>query len=164
MKLHKKNEKIPPVKEMPDLKKELEQCKGDKELLTKQYLRALADYKNLEHRVEQERFKMRDSAKRDIIEKLLPIIDNLYQAEVFNTDPGLLLFRKSFQQLLQDFGVSEIEMLGSEYDPAIAEAVEAVEGNQDNIIIEVLQKAYTSHGTLIRHGKVKVSKKLDQGQ
>ena len=142
--------------------RELTQCKDECEQIKKQYLRALADYKNLEHRVEQERYRMRDAIKRELVERLLSILDNLDQAEVFNKDPGLQIVNKSFRQYLDEFGVSEIELLGTDFDPSKAEVVEAIEGKQDNIIIEVLQKAYKLNGTVIRHGKVKVSKKSIQ--
>lgn len=139
--------------------KELERYKIEFEDLKKHYLRALADYQNLEHRVEQERYKMRDSIKHDLVEQLLPILDSLDQAEIFNNDQGLQLISKSFRQSLRDFGVNEIELLGTEFDPSKAEAIEVVEGKQDNIIIEVLQKAYQINENIIRHGKVKVSRK-----
>jgi len=139
----------------------LVECKAQNESLKQQYLRTLADYKNLEHRMDQERYRMRNNVKREFVEQLLPILDNLEQAEVFNTDPGLRMVNSLFQQSLQNLGVEEINLLGTEFDPAKAEAIEAIEGKEDNIVVEVLQKAYQIDGTVIRHGKVTVSKKKE---
>src|SRR5690606_39767859 len=88
----------------------------------------------------------------------LPVVDNLDQAEIFMSDPGLEMISSSFRQALKEMGVQEVELLGNEYDPHYSEVVEVVEGKQDNIIVEVLQKAYEMNGEVIRPGKVKVSK------
>jgi len=157
-KKHKKeSEEIKPIEIHDEIDVHTE-CVEKYEDLKKQYLRALADYKNLEHRVEQERYRMRDAAKREVIEQMLPVLDNLDQAEVFNDDPGLKMISNSFQQSLKNLGVEELQLLGSEYDPATSEAIEAVVGEKDNIVVGVVQRAYKMHGSLIRHGKVKVSK------
>ena len=162
MKANKKQKKTEQIeKEVIEDNSELVECKPKNETLKQQYLRTLADYKNLEHRMDQERFRMRNSVKREFVEQLLPVLDNLQQAEVFNTDPGLRMVNSLFQQSLQNLGVEEIDLLGTEFDPAKAEAIEAIAGKQDNIVVEVLQKAYQIDGSVIRHGKVKVSKKAE---
>jgi len=162
MKANKKQKKTEQIeKEVIEDNSELVECKAQNETLKQQYLRTLADYKNLEHRMDQERFRMRNSVKREFVEQLLPVLDNLQQAEVFNTDPGLRMVNSLFQQSLQNLGVEEIDLLGTEFDPAKAEAIEAIAGKQDNIVVEVLQKAYQIDGSVIRHGKVKVSKKAE---
>ena len=159
MKANKKQKKTEQIeKEVIEDNSELVECKAQNETLKQQYLRTLADYKNLEHRMDQERFRMRNSVKREFVEQLLPVLDNLQQAEVFNTDPGLRMVNSLFQQSLQNLGVEEVHLLGTEFDPAKAEAIEAIVGKQDNIVVEVLQKAYQIDGSVIRHGKVKVSK------
>jgi len=122
------------------------------------YLRALADYKNLEHRMNQERQRMRVSIKKDMIYTLLPILDNLDQAEVFNQDPGLKMISSSFRKVLMEMGVKELDLVGQEYDPEYAEVIEVIPGEEDNIIQEIIQKAYQLDGQVIRPGKVKVSK------
>lgn len=162
MKTHKKQKKTEKIEEeVIENTSELVECKAQIETLKQQYLRTLADYKNLEHRMDQERYRMRNNVKREFIEQLLPVLDNLEQAEVFNTDSGLRMVNTLFQQSLQNLGVCEIPLLGTEFDPAKAEAIEAIVGKQDNIIVEVLQKAYQIDGSVIRHGKVKVSKKVE---
>jgi len=146
------------VKEQIKIKAALEKCKAQQEEMKQNYLRALADYKNLEHRMDQERFRMRNAVKREFVEQLLPVLDNLDQATVFNTDPGLKMISSLFQKSLQRLGVEEIKLIGTEFDPANAEVIEVVQGEKDNVIVEVVQKAYQIDGSVIRHAKVKVSK------
>ncbi len=144
--------------EKQDFAKQYEEEKKRAEEFKNSYLRALADYKNLEHRINSERQSMRDTVKKEVIEKFLPILDNINQAELFTNDSGLKMVSKAFTQALNDLGVTEIDLLGNEFDPHLAEAVEAVEGKLDNIIVEVLQNAYAMNGQVIRHGRVKVSR------
>ena len=138
----------------PDIKKLEEEVLNFKNM----YVRALADYKNLANRVQQERGQMRDAIKKQIIMEMLPVLDNLNQAEIFTKDTGLQMVNKSFIQALERIGVKEIELLGREYDPYSAEVVEVVAGDENNIVVEVLVKGYSLGGEVIRPAKVKVSK------
>ncbi len=148
----KKSQAVPIVQ--PNVKELEEELLNFKNL----YLRALADYKNLENRVQNERSQMRDTVKKQIVMELLPVLDNLNQAEIFLKDSGLQMVRKSFEKALENMGVKEIELLGSEYDPYSAEVIEVEEGRENNIVIEVISKGYTLNGEVVRPGKVKVSK------
>ncbi|CAN5213575.1 nucleotide exchange factor GrpE [soil metagenome] len=142
----------------PEINEEVKKLEEEVLTFKNLYLRALADYKNLENRVNNERGQMKDSVKKQIIMELLPVLDNLNQAEIFTTDIGLKMVAKSFSQALESLGVKEIELLGVEYDPYAAEVIEVVPGEQDNIVVEVLMKGYSLNGEVIRPGKVKVSK------
>ncbi len=144
--------------ECAELRQQLEESRKQADQFKNQYLRALADYKNLEHRMDAMRSQMRENITRQVIEEFLPILDNIDQAEIFTKDPGLQMISNSFRQTLQRLGVSEIELIDTEFDPHTAEVVEVVEGNTDDIIVEILQKAYALNGTVIRPGRVKVSK------
>lgn len=146
-----------------DIKKmqeELEKCKSEADKYRNQFLRALADYQNLEKRVSEDRIETRKMAQIAVLNRLLPILDNLNQAEVFVQDPGLKLVKDSLIQMLTELGLKEIELLGKEFDPHIAEAIELVEGEKDNIVVEVVKKGYELNGKVIRPGQVKVSKKV----
>lgn len=146
--------------ECVEIKQQLEEARKQNEEFKGMYLRALADYKNLENRTSSEREQMRDTIKKQVIEEFFPVLDNLDQAEVFTKDPGLQMISKSFRQVLNNLGVQELDLVGSEYDPHTAEVVEVVEGEDDNMIVEVLQKAYSLNGRVIRPGRVKVSKTI----
>ena len=139
---------------------ELMQAKKEVEDFKNKYLRALADYKNLENRFYQERQRLQEQIKKECVIKFLHFLDGLDQAEVFNKDPGLKMIANNFKSTLSELGVKEIELLGHEYDPHFAEAVEVVNGKHDDMIVEVLQKAYEINGQVIRQGRVKVSKSV----
>lgn len=123
------------------------------------YLRALADYQNFERRTREEKMELRNMANENFIRNLLPFLDSLGKAEIFIKDQGLQMIRNSFFQLLTEEGLKEIELLGKPFDPYTAEAVELVEGEKENEVVEVLQKAYEYNGKILRVGQVKVSKK-----
>ncbi|MCX7996305.1 MAG: nucleotide exchange factor GrpE [Patescibacteria group bacterium] len=123
------------------------------------YLRAMADYQNLERRVQDERQELIPMIRRQIIKEFLPVLANLDTAEKFITDPGLKMIKDQFMQTLGNLGVTEIDVVGKPFDPHTAEAIEAVPGNEDGIVVEVLRKGYQINGKVIQHAQVKVSKK-----
>jgi molecular chaperone GrpE len=146
-------------KKIEELTKQLEEVKKTFEDYKNKYLRALADYQNLEKRVNEEKLKWISKIKGEIFLKFLPILDNLEKAEVFVKDSGLRLIKENFWQLLKSEGVEELKVLGKEFDPQFSEAVEVVNGEKDNMIIEVLKKGYRLNDKVLRPAQVKVSKK-----
>src|SRR3989338_11212948 len=122
------------------------------------YLRALADYQNFEKRVGEQREDFIKSATKRIISKLLPLLNNLEKAEVFVKDPGLKLIKDELEKILKEEGLEEIEVAGSIYNPEVAEAVEIIDGEQDNKIVEVIRKGYKLNNKVIQPAQVKVSK------
>lgn len=122
------------------------------------YLRALADYQNFEKRVGEQKEDFIKSASKRIISKLLPLLNNLEKAEVFVKDPGLKLIKDELEKILIEEGLEELKVLGSIYNPEFAEAVEIIDGEQDNKIVEVLRKGYKLNDKVIQVAQVKVSK------
>lgn len=142
-------------KEIKELKKQLDEYK-------KKYLRALADYQNFEKRVMDQREEMISHANRRLIMKLLEFLDNLDKAEIFVKDEHLKIIKESFQKLLQEEGLKELDIKGKEYDPYTGEVIDIVEGGKDNQVVEVLRKGYELGGKIIRVAQVKVSKKVQK--
>lgn len=124
-------------------------------------LRALADYHNLEKRVSEERQELGRRAVQSFILRVLPFLDNLEQAEVFVKDKGLELVKNSFMDLLEKEGLTKIDVLNKEYDVHSAEAVDLVEGEKDNMVVEVVRNGYMFNGQIVRPAQVKVSKKTN---
>ena len=120
--------------------------------------RALADYHNLEKRIEEERKLLSKLSASLLIEKLLPILDNLEQAQSHFNDQGLEIVLKQFRDILQTEGVEEIPAVGVQFDPHLHEAVETQAGEQENRIARVLAKGYKIDNTVIRPAKVIVVK------
>lgn len=124
------------------------------------YLRALADYQNLEKRISEERFELMKMANKNLLVKILPFLDNLEKAEVFIKDQGLKISKEHFLQILKETGLEEINILNKDFDPVLAEAIDIVPGKEENKIVEVLRKGYKFEDKIIRVAQVKVSKKL----
>lgn len=139
------------TREINILKKQAEEFKN-------KYLRALADYQNLEKRVSEERFELMKMANKDLLIKILPFLDNLEKAEVFVRDPGLKISKEHFLQILKEAGLEEIDLLNKDFDPNLAEAIDIVAGKEDNKVVEVLRKGYKFEDKIIRVAQVKISK------
>lgn len=123
------------------------------------YLRALADYKNLEKRAYNERDAVKTRLLVELMRKMIPFLDNIEQAIIFNDDPGLQMIKKSFTDTLKSLGLQELDLLHQKFDPNTAEVIAVEEGESDDVIVAVIDKAYTLNGFLVRPAKVKVSKK-----
>lgn len=125
--------------------------------------RALADYQNLEKRIEEERKLLSKLSASLLIEKLLPVLDNLEKAQTYLNDQGLTMVLKQFKDIFAQEGVEEIQAEGAQFNPNVHEAVETREGEKDNIVVKVLTKGYKIEGTVLRAAKVVVErKKVDQ--
>lgn len=123
------------------------------------YLRALADYQNLDKRIHQELIVCRKRVTKDLLVKFLDILDDIEQGAVFIKDKGLQLVKDKFIKLLTSEGVSEIDMIGKTYDPYTAECVEVIKGEKDSVVVDVLRKGYMLNREVIRPARVKVEKK-----
>lgn len=128
------------------------------------YFRALADYQNLEKRVREEREAIVKNANAHLILRLLPFLDSLDKAEIFIKDEGLTLVKEQFQKTLKEVGLEELDVLGKEFDPYTVEVVDMVEGENDNVVVEVLRKGYQFNGKILRVAQVKVTKKSEAKQ
>ncbi len=129
--------------------------------LENKWKRALADYANLEKRIEKEKEDFVKFANAQLLNKLLAVLDNLELAERHLKDKGLTLAGNRFREILKEEGVEEIEVLGRNFDPELMDAVETVDGPK-NKVVEVVLKGYKLYGKVLRPAKVKVggSKKL----
>ena len=133
--------------------------------LENQLKRALADYANLERRVEDEKGQVVDWAKSYLLVKFLPVLDSLERVQRFvlkeGPDPtkhGLSLALEQVRRILRDEQIEEIETSGV-FDPKYHEAIEVTEGNSENKIVEVVEKGYKLGDKILRPAKVKVEKK-----
>ena len=149
-------------------KKEKKDKKDQKiDELTDQYRRTLAEFDNYRKRTEKEKTAMFEVGAKDIIEKLLPVIDSFERglatvSEEQKAEPFVDGMDKIYKQLvkqLEDAGVKEIEAIDKEFDPNLHNAVMHVEDENvgENIIVEVFQKGYTYRDGVVRHSMVKVA-------
>ncbi len=127
--------------------------------LEDQLKRVYADYQNLEKRVEEERRLLGQLSSAILIEKFLPILDNLESAQTHLNDQGLAIVIKQFNDVLSQEGVVQIEAEGQEFNPNFHEAAEAVEGENDGKIVKVLRKGYKLNDKILRPAQVVVERK-----
>ena len=123
--------------------------------------RALADYDNLSKRVDRERIDLSKIASAGIIIRLLPVLDNLESAQIHLKDQGLAISIIEFKKVLSEEGLNEIRPnAGDVFDENTMEAIEVTAGTSDNMISETVLVGWQfSDGTVVRHAKVKVTKK-----
>jgi molecular chaperone GrpE len=125
------------------------------------YLRALADYQNLEKRIAQSRGDEVKHASAHIVSKLLTAVDTLEKADVTLKDQGLTLGIKQLTDALKSEQVDKMAVIGKPFDPVSMECIQVVESDKDGIVVEVLREGYTMHGQVIRVAHVKVGQKVD---
>jgi molecular chaperone GrpE len=120
--------------------------------------RALADYKNLEKRVAQEKTTLVDFANSVLIENMLPTLDNFVMLEHHTKDAGIKMSIKELVNVLENSGLKEIEVnKGDDFDPNLMDAVDSEQG-QENKVVEVVRAGYTFRERLIRPVSVKVGR------
>lgn len=148
-----------PLEELKKIQEELVHIKNEQEEYKNKYLRALADYQNLEKRVFIQREESRERTNKELLLKLLPVLDHLEKASIFIKDSGLQIVKNELIRLLKSEHIEELSILHKEFDPFQAEVIQVVEGEKDNIVIEVLRKGYLYKGKILRVAQVKVTKK-----
>lgn len=117
--------------------------------------RALADYANLEKRVAREKEDFVKLANAQLLDKLLPVLDDLELCEKHLKDRGVSLVSDRFRGALESEGLEEIKASGEKFDPETMDAVEIVSGPK-NKVIEVVLKGYLLNNKVLRPAKVKV--------
>lgn len=128
-----------------------------------QLARAMADYSNLQKRTEEERSTVFKLASISFMTKILPIMDNLRQAQNHVKDSGIEIIIGQLETLAKDEGFSEIKInVGDKFDEQTSEVVDVIETNdeiEDNVISEVVLSGWKYiDGTVVRHARVKVNK------
>ncbi len=137
------------------------------EELNDRILRQMAEFDNYRKRTEKEKSAMFDMGAKNIVEKILPVIDNFERGFDMLSDeekakPFAAGMEKVYKQMmtgLQEAGLKEIEALNCEFNPDLHNAVMHVEDENagENTIVEVFQKGYYYKDTIVRHSMVKVA-------
>ena len=129
--------------------------------------RQMAEFDNFRKRTEKEKAAMYEIGAKDIIEKILPVLDNFERglAAVPEDEKGssfaegIEKIYKQFVKTLEDAGVETIEAVGQQFDPNLHNAVMHVEDDKygENEIAMELQKGYKYRGSVVRHSMVQVA-------
>ena len=149
----------------PEKKKDPKDEKIDE--LNDKLRRSMAEFDNYRKRTDKEKSAMYEIGAKDVIEKILPIVDNFERG--LNSIPedakgsafadGMEKIYKQFVKTLDDLGVKPIEAVGKPFDPNFHNAVMHVEDEEvgENIVVEEFQKGYTYKDFVVRHSMVKVA-------
>ena len=148
-------------------KKKKEKWEEKIEELEDRVKRQMAEFDNFRKRTEREKAHMYEVGARDVIEKILPVVDNFERGlavvtEEDKANPVIDGMEKTYRQLmtvLTDLGVTPIQAVGEEFDPNFHNAVMHVEDENlgENVVAEEFQKGYMYKDTVIRHSMVKVA-------
>ena len=150
-------------------KKEKEKDSRDQKIeeLTDQLRRNMAEFDNFRKRTEKEKSAMFEMGARDILEKILPVVDNFErglasipeEAKGTSFATGMEMIYKQLMKTLEDAGVTPIEAVGKEFDPNFHNAVMHVEDENlgENVVAAELQKGYMYRNAVLRHSMVQVA-------
>jgi len=127
--------------------------------------RAKADYENLRKRTDEQRLTLVKTATRELIEQLLPVLDNLeLTLSVMRRRKGssehlkaVEMLTTQFHQVLAGQGVSVISAKGQKFDPALHEAIAQVEGTA-GVCVDEHAPGYKLHDVVLRPARVSVGK------
>ncbi len=167
-----------------DTDREIEEFKSEIELLREElarykkleedYLdrikRLHADYDNFRKRALREQGQTIQRANKDLIEKLLPVIDSFEQAITMGENlkggqndflKGVKMIHGKLMETLEKEGVEIINPHGKEFNPHECEVAVTAEDEKstEGTVLEVLRKGYKINDFLIRPAVVKVCKK-----
>ena len=137
------------------------------EEVTDRLTRQMAEFDNFRKRTEKEKSQMYEIGAKDIIDKILPVVDNFERGlngvkEEEKNDPfiqGMEMVYKQLMTTLEGVGVKPIEAVGKEFNPDFHNAVMHVEDENfgENIVAEEFQKGYMYRDSVVRHSMVKVA-------
>ena len=142
--------------------------KDDKiEKLTDMVKRQMAEFDNFRKRTEKEKASMYQVGAKEIVEKILPVVDNFERGlamipENEKENPvatGMTQIYKQLMTAFDEMGVKTIEAVGQEFNPDFHNAVMHIEDEEagENVIVEEFQKGYMYKDSVIRHSMVKVA-------
>lgn len=146
---------------------ELKTLAKERDDYLKRLQRAVADYQNLQKRIDRFRESAREAALRSLAEEVLPMADSLSRAleaarEAEGAEKiveGLLLVEKELYGALGRFGIHPVEALGQPFDPHYHEAAmqEEAEGMPANTVVRELKKGFVMGDIVIRPSQVVVA-------
>lgn len=142
--------------------------KDDKiEELTDRLKRTMAEFDNFRKRTEKEKAAMFEMGAKDVIEKILPVVDNFERGlaalpedeKESSFAKGMEMIYKQLMKNLEDMGVKPIEAVGQPFDPNFHNAVMHIDDENlgENVVAAELQKGYMYRDSVVRHSMVQVA-------
>lgn len=152
--------------DVQQLRSELAEEKAKAEDYFNRLVRLQADFENYRKRTQREKEEYFKYASASLCEQLLPVIDNFHLAlaardeDPSNVVKGVEMIYRQLEEILQREGLTPIETVGQEFDPAKHEAVmqEETQEHPENMVIAELRRGYYLKDRLLRPAMVKVAK------
>ena len=153
------------AQESSDTQQECKELQEKYTALNDTYLRLLAEFDNYRKRMAKERLELLRTAGEDLIQGLLPVLDDcsLAQQAMAQADDmdaareGVDLILRKLYKYLESKGLQSIDAMGAALDTDLHEAVTqfpAPDASQKGKVIDVVQQGYTLNGKVIRYAKV----------
>ena len=135
--------------------------------LNDRLMRQMAEFDNFRKRTEKEKQQMYGIGAAEVVEKLLPVVDNFERGLAAMTEEeketsfaqGIEMIYKQLMTALSDLGVTAIEAVGQEFNPDFHNAVMQApsEDYESGVITQELQKGYLYKEKVVRHSMVVVA-------
>ena len=144
---------------------EVVQLREERATYLDQLQRERAEFANFRRRTERERVSQRAAVIRDVMQQILPVLDNLERAvaALSSQDPALAggvdLVRVQLTQVLAGHGLTELDAVGRPFDPNVHDAIASVPSadHAEGVVVEVVEKGYRTDAELVRAAKVVVA-------
>ena len=145
---------------------ETAQLQRERDDFKDKFLRKSAEFDNYRKRIERERREQGDQAVVDLLQELLPVVDDFDRALTVSGDEGgayrkgVELIHAKLHDMLRRQGVKAMDVIGADFDPNVHMAVMHEESpeHREGAVIGELQKGYMLHDRLLRPAMVKVAK------
>ncbi|MGE6219709.1 nucleotide exchange factor GrpE [Nubsella zeaxanthinifaciens] len=156
--------------ETAEAKEELsaeEKLKNEVAELNDKYLRLFAEFDNFKRRTQKERVELLQTAGKDVVVSLLPVLDDFERAlkatenatDVAPVREGIVLVQTKLKSILTQKGLKEIQSINTEFNTDIHEAITQIPSpteEQKGKVIDELEKGYTLNDKVVRFAKVVV--------
>jgi len=160
------NENTTPEEPIIELTVE-EKLQQENSVLNDKYLRLFAEFDNYKRRTQKERIELLQTAGKDVVVSLLPVLDDFDRAlkatetatEVNAIREGIMLVQNKLKSILTQKGLKEMESLHTTFDTDIHEAITKIPAPTDDLkgkVVDELEKGYTLNDKVIRFAKVVV--------
>lgn len=148
---------------------EISQLKNEIEELKDKYLRIFAEFDNFRKRSMKEKLELMQTAGRETIEAMLPVLDDFDRAKKIAETPGSkevfsegvdLVYQKLYG-VLASKGLKPMESTGQQFDAELHEAVTEIDVPNEELrgkVIDTLEKGYLLNDKIIRYAKVVTGK------
>jgi len=148
---------------------EVDHLKLDVEEQKQKFIRLYAEFDNFKRRNAKERVELIQTARRDVIQSMLEVMDDCDRAEKqLQTSEDLQQIRQGIQLVFTKLrntllakGVKEMKSIGEEFNPDIHEAITEIPVNDPSMVgkvVDEVEKGYTLNEKIIRYSKVVVGK------